>query len=1511
MSNIVDIFKAGGIKPTELVGEKGFYTKQEEIYENSKLQQKFISSVDYSDPANFAKFGSAEEYYKQAINYIAQYPYDGSSTEKLKWTNSLNDFEYYLYNNEYPRHTGSVHLTASQQIQVYSSGKDETADIKDLYNTGDKYRYSTYLDFAEGITFESWVKLDNTGSTKVLTITAQSSSDDITYTPVDILTITASSNYFSIADRANSYILDYQIDSTQWHHYAFRVTTGSVELFVDGQRKVNRTDVEISKTISSHVFTPFGLFILKLNRVYPSPTNYDNTPSFKLGGNNFLSLDDTRFWNGMRSIEKIGRFWFTHVDGNDRVSNFLPEPTEPSLIFYYKYNEGYNEDRAEYIVDSSGRKNDGITTNPGSYTFRSTESAFSACGFVQDTEQADVIVGSTSYSSRLLSFYNERIAAGLEYDQNNIHSLYRKFPSWVLETEEDNEVKQLKQLIQVVSVYFDDLYNKIGEISQYKHQKLTEDTEKIYPFYDKILTSTGFDVTELFSNLSGVEGVSSRDDLNLFDENTQKVKNQIYQNIYNNLAYILKSKGSEKSLKSLLRTYGVDENLVRINLYGDRSEYNVADKYKEKVIKKKTLSLLGAQYVSSSAFGTLNEASAELQAFIPSSVREKISLLTLGPSTAFLTASNGNIKLQLSSSQSSSLSSEFTIPDMEMPWNISLRYQDGLYTLDALNFVASGSYNHLTASISGTSPSSIIVGSSGSYSTEQTAVDVALWNTYLDVDTLKVHARDITNYGIPDVKSLNDKIVLYWDFEKVTSTEVPDLFNTNTGQTSADLTGGVEKQSIKTYKTLNYDILDANDTIQILDEDDVYNRSLLKKPSSTRLLIENSMYQVISDEMINMFSSINDYVFSFAEAGNLYEHSYKNLDVLRRNFFSKITNTPDIEKYVEFYKWLDSSLGYMLDQIKPENSNSSKGLKNTIESHMLERNKYQYKLPLTVAPNNVFNPSVTVVRSVGSDIKPILADSDNKKYRGMVQNEYIGPVENIENKQGVNYSNNYEILHTAGKQHNNRGDKKNKTVFRNNFSSGDGLSELNRDDVTGGEYSIYNSLLNKSSDARDILNISSSHLLGEYYNLGPQKHFITEVSYSYPSSTSIVQDYYPPSSGSAGARISWTYTAYPTFDYVLTTEFTCSTGTLDPYTSSLLQSYNINTDGAKISGSYYLVNYTSGSQTFTTTLVTLLRDPGGNRYILGITPTTGSCSKPTPSSLDKICLYSSNFILNTSHSVTTTLTQSNLVVSSELIDNLFVQRNIPYTASNYAHTNSVDYQAIPNELILGQHRANAITASGIGYREPPVEWNVPMYHDLKVVGAFENMEVLSPYSSRVNDFANDGLNTALIGVSSKSDSGSFYRKIDGLDSGSVQVNRIEHLENVFPPRKLMGLQKIRSKPGYDEVSGSFNTVTSTWSDDSYNRNTALINSFWRTNESDRRRTRGIDNPMSYTGSFNCLGEFNKYETSSGILTDRTGSVTGSQYKAGDYYIKLQVKYTTNRYDSIYSMDSIVSKTYDD
>jgi hypothetical protein len=140
-------------------------------------------------------------------------------------------------------------------------------------------------------------------------------------------------------------------------------------------------------------------------------------------------------------------------------------------------------------------------------------------------------------------------------------------------------------------------------MSEYKKPKYTTEGEKVYPFYDKILTSMGFDVTELFNNLDIIEKISSRSDITLYDQSTEKIKNTIFQNIYNNLAYILKSKGTDKSFKSLLRSYGVDDNLVRVNLYADNTSSDVFNRTKEAVVKKKTITLVNDNsiFLSSSA----------------------------------------------------------------------------------------------------------------------------------------------------------------------------------------------------------------------------------------------------------------------------------------------------------------------------------------------------------------------------------------------------------------------------------------------------------------------------------------------------------------------------------------------------------------------------------------------------------------------------------------------------------------------------------------------------------------------------------------------------------------------------------------------------------------------------------------------------------------------------------------------------------------------------------------------
>ena len=93
-----------------------------------KKRLEFVPPVDYSKPENFAKFGSAEEYYKNAFTHVVNfYPYDGSSKEKLKFENNLNPFEKYIFDVEYPKSTGFINLGNSYGTTGSAVGGYSTA----------------------------------------------------------------------------------------------------------------------------------------------------------------------------------------------------------------------------------------------------------------------------------------------------------------------------------------------------------------------------------------------------------------------------------------------------------------------------------------------------------------------------------------------------------------------------------------------------------------------------------------------------------------------------------------------------------------------------------------------------------------------------------------------------------------------------------------------------------------------------------------------------------------------------------------------------------------------------------------------------------------------------------------------------------------------------------------------------------------------------------------------------------------------------------------------------------------------------------------------------------------------------------------------------------------------------------------------------------------------------------------------------------------------------------------
>ena len=79
----------------------------ENVREQRKRIERFIPLVDFSDPNNFAHYGSAEAYYKDSISRIySQYPYDGTAREKQEFLNKSTYIDLYLFENRYPRTTG-------------------------------------------------------------------------------------------------------------------------------------------------------------------------------------------------------------------------------------------------------------------------------------------------------------------------------------------------------------------------------------------------------------------------------------------------------------------------------------------------------------------------------------------------------------------------------------------------------------------------------------------------------------------------------------------------------------------------------------------------------------------------------------------------------------------------------------------------------------------------------------------------------------------------------------------------------------------------------------------------------------------------------------------------------------------------------------------------------------------------------------------------------------------------------------------------------------------------------------------------------------------------------------------------------------------------------------------------------------------------------------------------------------------------------------------------------------
>ena len=613
----------------------------------SQKRGRFIPDVDFATASNFARFGLAEEYYDTAIKRIYEtYPYDGSRAEKLEWEHNSTYLDLFIFDNEYPRTNGFVTFNSSSQTytatavsNIYSSSApeyiyfkggpnaDPNEDYKsdfsagpsgtgvskaNIFHTGTQRTNNLELDLAKGVTVEFWMKKDNwfeEGQTRheyffnlAALGTAADTANPAKYANLSVrshggTTASKKTMFFDIQSGSVSVNFEHDTGLTdssgiadgEWHHYALTAkTTGSVtigHLYVDG---IHKSAVENSNTINAVE----GKMVAALGALADQLGDGTGAAPFAdVGYGNVVScsFDEFRYWKTERDSQQVGRYYRDQIAGGTNTDNSKYDDisNKVDLGVYFKFNEGIVGDSAidSTVLDYSGRISNGAFINYSTTTSRNTGSAIITAG-AASKEFKDPIIYSTHPDVAALA-YNKQIS-GSAYDHENSVSLYKSVPGWILEDDEKNS-NHLKYLTQILASYFDDLYLQIEKLSRLKDINYPDDTsyEKPLPFADRLLSSRGYEPPELFADAHELAKYLNRGEKKLFEKKLYEIKNIIYQNIYNNLSYIQKSKGTFKSLRNFLRCFGVDEELIKLNLYAVDDVYEFKDNITSIAIRKK------------------------------------------------------------------------------------------------------------------------------------------------------------------------------------------------------------------------------------------------------------------------------------------------------------------------------------------------------------------------------------------------------------------------------------------------------------------------------------------------------------------------------------------------------------------------------------------------------------------------------------------------------------------------------------------------------------------------------------------------------------------------------------------------------------------------------------------------------------------------------------------------------------------------------------------------------------
>ena len=172
-----------------------------------------------------------------------------------------------------------------------------------------------------------------------------------------------------------------------------------------------------------------------------------------------------------------------------------------------------------------------------------------------------------SSDSESIAWYNSTTTKAAKYDKSNVNYLNNNLPEFIVE---DYQNEDFMLFMDMVGQHYDIIWAYVNGLTKLKSPQHKADLGFSNDLMYSMLESLGWDGKKAYDSQYLWEYAFGqyKDGTQKYTQSLKSANEEVWRRILNNLPYILKHKGTSRSLKAVMACYGIPNSLLTVMEFG-------------------------------------------------------------------------------------------------------------------------------------------------------------------------------------------------------------------------------------------------------------------------------------------------------------------------------------------------------------------------------------------------------------------------------------------------------------------------------------------------------------------------------------------------------------------------------------------------------------------------------------------------------------------------------------------------------------------------------------------------------------------------------------------------------------------------------------------------------------------------------------------------------------------------------------------------------------------------------